>query len=65
MLEIVLRQTADEVLTASTAWHIAQDLYLLEHQFMAEGGLEGPDYLKFVAEGSGNVANDGMFSIQV
>lgn len=32
---------------------------------MAEGGLEGPDYLKFVAEGSGNVANDGMFSIQV
>ena len=32
---------------------------------MAEGGLEGSDYLKFVAEGSGNVANDGMFSIQV
>ena len=32
---------------------------------MAEGGLEGADYLKFAAEDSSNVAADGMFSIQV
>ena len=44
---------------------IAQELDALEHQFMAEGGMEGSDYLRFVAEDSGNVANDGMFSIQV
>ena len=36
-----------------------------ERAFMAEGGLTSKDYLKFAAEESGNVANDGMFSIQV
>jgi Ataxin-3 len=32
---------------------------------MGEQGLDTPEYLKFTAEGSGNVARDGMFSIQV
>ena len=32
---------------------------------MSEGGVDGADYLKFMAEESGNVAADGMFSIQV
>lgn len=32
---------------------------------MMEGGTESEDYLKYVAEGSGNVAADGMFSSQV
>ena len=32
---------------------------------MVEGGTESEDYLKYVAEGSGNVAADGMFSSQV
>ena len=44
---------------------IAQGLDALEQQFMAESGLQSEDYLKFVAEDSGNVAADGMFSIQV
>ena len=44
---------------------IASELDALERSFMAEGGLEASDYLNFVAEASGNVANDGMFSIQV
>lgn len=44
---------------------IAHELDALEHTFMQEGGVESADYLRFVAEGSSNVANDGMFSIQV
>ena len=32
---------------------------------MAEGGMESEDYLKYVAEDSGNVAADGNFSVQV
>ena len=32
---------------------------------MAEGGIEASDYLKFISAESSNVANDGMFSIQV
>ena len=31
---------------------------------MAEGGVQSEDYLKFVAEESGNAAMDGNFSIQ-
>ena len=32
---------------------------------MAEGGMESEDYLKYMAEDSGNVAADGNFSVQV
>lgn len=44
---------------------IAHDLDALEKEVMQEGGMTSDDYLKFAAEESGNVANDGMFSIQV
>ena len=44
---------------------IAQELDAMEQSFMQEGGVNSEDFLKFAAEGSGNVANDGMFSIQV
>jgi ataxin-3 len=32
---------------------------------MAEEGVESADFLKFLAEDSGNVAGDGNFSVQV
>lgn len=44
---------------------IAVGLDQLEREMMAEGGLDSEDYLRFVAQDSGNVAVDGMFSIQV
>ena len=44
---------------------IAMGLDQLEREMMAEGGLDSEDYLRFVAQDSGNVAVDGMFSIQV
>mmetsp|Transcript_7872 Transcript_7872/g.23710 ORF Transcript_7872/g.23710 Transcript_7872/m.23710 type:complete len:429 (-) Transcript_7872:479-1765(-) len=45
--------------------HLAHELDALEKAVMQEGGLTGEDYAKFVSEESGNVAADGMFSIQV
>ncbi|EFN59080.1 hypothetical protein CHLNCDRAFT_13270, partial [Chlorella variabilis] len=44
---------------------IAQELDAAEHALMASAGVDNPDYLRYVAEGSGNVAESGMFSIQV
>ena len=44
---------------------IAQDLDAMERAFMQEGGVASDEYLRFAAEESGNVAADGMFSIQV
>jgi hypothetical protein len=44
---------------------ISQDLDAEEQKMMAEGGLDGDDYKKFIAEGSHNAAADGMFSVQV
>ncbi|KAK3272673.1 hypothetical protein CYMTET_19044 [Cymbomonas tetramitiformis] len=44
---------------------IAQDLDARERQLMMESGKESADFLKFLAEDSGNVAADGNFSIQV
>jgi len=44
---------------------IAQQLDAEESALYAESGMESADYLKFVAEGSANVDNSGMFSIQV
>ena len=37
----------------------------MERAFMQEGGVTSDEYLRFAAEESGNVAADGMFSIQV
>ena len=44
---------------------IAQELDALEKQYMAESGVEGEDFVNFLAEESGNVSSDGFFSIQV
>ena len=44
---------------------IALELDQQERTFMAEGGMESEDYLKYMAEDSGNVAADGNFSVQV
>ena len=37
----------------------------MERKFMQESGVESDDYVKYLAEGSGNVSTDGFFSIQV
>ena len=44
---------------------IAHEFDALEANLMGQQGMNTPDYIKFAAEGSGNVARDGMFSIQV
>ena len=44
---------------------IAQELDDLERNYMAAAGVESEDYVKFLAEDSGNVSSDGFFSIQV
>lgn len=51
----------DEVQLAT----LAQGLDNREREVMAEAGMETTEYLKFLAEDSANVANDGNFSIQV
>lgn len=43
---------------------VAQDLDAMEHKLMASQGMHTSDFIKFAAEDSGNVASDGMFSIQ-
>jgi ataxin-3 len=43
---------------------IALELDRSEREMMAESGLDSSDYLKYMAEESGNVAADGNFSIQ-
>jgi len=44
---------------------IAQRLDEEEHRHMAEFGYESTEFLKFMAESSGNVADDGNYSHQV
>ncbi|KAL4859518.1 putative ataxin-3 [Chlorella vulgaris] len=44
---------------------IAHELDAAENALMASGGMDNPEYLQYVAEGSSNVAENGMFSIQV
>lgn len=44
---------------------IAQDFDDLERSLMASNGTNTADFIKYAAEDSGNVARDGMFSIQV
>ena len=43
---------------------VAQDLDAMEHKLMASQGMHTSDFIKYAAEDSGNVASDGMFSIQ-
>jgi Josephin len=43
----------------------AHDLDAMERDLMAAQGVDTSDFAKFAAEDSGNVARDGMFSIQV
>lgn len=50
---------------ASDLAEIARTLDENEHTLMQESGLDSSDFLKFVAEGSGNVADTGFFSVQV
>jgi len=45
--------------------HIALALDEKEKLLMAQGGMETSDFIKFVAEDSGNVADDGNYSVQV
>jgi len=44
---------------------IAHELDAMEQSFMAESGMDTKAYSDWQKEESGNVANDGMFSIQV
>ena len=43
---------------------IGTGLDAIERSMMEEGGVDNPDFLRFLAEDSGNVAADGNFSIQ-
>ena len=51
--------------TAPDLASIAEALDLQERQHMFEGGVDNPEYIKFLAEGSGNVDDSGNFSYQV
>ena len=44
---------------------IAAQLDASEQALWAENGLDSEEYLRFIAEGSSNVADNGMFSVQV
>ena len=44
---------------------IAADLDASEHALLAENGPDSEEMLRYLAEGSGNVADNGMFSVQV
>eukprot|EP00742_Colponemidia_sp_Colp-10_P003152 GILJ01003359.1.p1 GENE.GILJ01003359.1~~GILJ01003359.1.p1 ORF type:complete len:393 (+),score=71.28 GILJ01003359.1:42-1181(+) len=44
---------------------VAQSFDEKEKQLMMESGMESNDFLKYMAEESGNVADDGNYSIQV
>lgn len=55
----------DKNLPGDCCLQIALELDQQERAFMAEGGMESEDYLKYMAEESGNVAADGNFSVQV
>eukprot|EP01098_Paradermamoeba_levis_P013582 TRINITY_DN6221_c0_g1_i2.p1 TRINITY_DN6221_c0_g1~~TRINITY_DN6221_c0_g1_i2.p1 ORF type:complete len:313 (+),score=93.44 TRINITY_DN6221_c0_g1_i2:173-1111(+) len=44
---------------------VGQEFDRKEKLLMAEAGMETPEFLKYMAEDSGNVADDGNYSIQV
>ena len=43
---------------------IAAQLDASEQALWAENGLDSEEYLRYIAEGSSNVADNGMFSVQ-
>ena len=43
---------------------IAAQLDASEQELWAENGLDSEEYLRYIAEGSSNVADNGMFSVQ-
>ncbi len=43
---------------------IAHELDAAERELMASAGVDSAEFAAYVAEGSGNVAEHGMFSIQ-
>ncbi len=45
-------------------WQIAAQLDATEQALWAENGLDTEEYLRYIAEGSSNVADNGMFSVQ-
>ena len=45
-------------------WQIAAQLDASEQALWAENGLDSEEYLRYIAEGSSNVADNGMFSVQ-
>lgn len=47
------------------AAQIAANLDAKEEALLAEGGPDSEELLRYLAEGSGNVADNGMFSVQV
>ena len=51
-------------LNTPPALQIAADLDAREQALLSEGGIDSEDYLRYIAEGSSNVADDGMFSVQ-
>jgi ataxin-3 len=53
------------VVSAPDLAEIAQGLDAQERVAMAEEGVESADFLRYMAEDSGNVAGDGNFSVQV
>ena len=50
---------------ASDLAEIAQDIDASEKSLMLEAGHSSEDFLRFMAEDSGNVADTGFFSVQV
>ena len=52
------------IAVCAPALQIAADLDASEQALLSEGGVDSEDYLRYIAEGSGNVADDGMFSVQ-
>jgi hypothetical protein len=62
---IILCRTCMSPYLPSKLYQIGLELDEMERKFMQEGGMMSEEYQKFAAEGSGNVAADGMFSIQV
>jgi Ataxin-3 len=51
--------------TARVLANIADEFDESEKILMAQHGFDTPEYRRFLADGSGNRAGDGMFSIQV
>jgi hypothetical protein len=51
--------------TAVDLMSVARSLDEQERQMMLEMGTDTPEFLRYMAEDSGNVADDGNYSIQV